>query len=461
MFFYQYQQELQQALLDEGLLIHLPRPGPFLLDPHDDIVESMPFAFFDDFFVPLVNDSPAGLLEDIQKTVACLISVGHRFGISINTSEAKTEAMIHLVGTTVKETLSALYTTSPPEAPRHLLGLVELHQSQHIGLVNSYKLLGVKAAPTLQSQRAQESQQRAASGRQAFRALSAGVFASGRLSKKDRTLVRSACIAARSLHGAGTWEEHTVSSPRASNAAQMAPFRRIGEAPLSDYAVRQKLGISTLDIAQAFQRLLHLARVLHHGPDWLWSLIQSQAGKQWRECVLLDLEFMAAVLHDKLADLGDPRGQWQRWQAFILGFPVMWKRLVKSFSAVAHSPRQQVPSPIVSWPCYKCGMTFKSSKALASQQARSHHKERLSGRYVKDGNCPFCGAFFSFILAGAPCTMLILAARLARFDCCHLLVLLTSQKIKLPWRASKTGSIMRLPRREVSGATQAHQLARL
>ena len=32
--------------------------------------------------------------------------------------------------------------------------------------------------------------------------------------------------------------------------------------------------------------------------------------------------------------------------------------------------------------------------AFASHQARSHHKERLSGRYVKDGNCPFCGAFF-------------------------------------------------------------------
>ena len=81
------------------------------MEPHDDIVEPMPFgtpAFFDDFFVPLVNVSPAGLLEDSQKTVACLISVGHRFGISINTSEGKTEAMIHLVGPTAKETLSAL-----------------------------------------------------------------------------------------------------------------------------------------------------------------------------------------------------------------------------------------------------------------------------------------------------------------------------------------------------------------
>ena len=67
----------------------------------------------------------------------------------------------------------------------------------------------------------------------------------------------------------------------------------------------KKLGIPTLDIAQAVQRLLHLARVLHHGPDWLWSLIQSQAGKQWRECVFLDLEFVAAVRHSKLADPAD------------------------------------------------------------------------------------------------------------------------------------------------------------
>ena len=141
-------------------------------------------AFSDDFFVPLVNDSPAGLLEDIQKAVACLVSVGHKFGISIDASEGKTEAMIHLVGPTAKDTLSALYTTRLPAAPRHSLGLLEQHQGQHIGLVHAYKHLGVKAAPTLQSQRAQESQHRAASARQAFRALSAGVFASGHLSKK-------------------------------------------------------------------------------------------------------------------------------------------------------------------------------------------------------------------------------------------------------------------------------------
>ena len=58
--FFQYQQELQQALFDEGLLIHLSTPGHFLLEPCDDFAESVPFgtpAFFDDFFVPLVNDS--------------------------------------------------------------------------------------------------------------------------------------------------------------------------------------------------------------------------------------------------------------------------------------------------------------------------------------------------------------------------------------------------------------------
>ena len=402
--FFQYQQELQQTLSDEGLLIHLPKPGPSLLEPCDDLTESVPFgtpAFFDDFFVPLVNDAPAGLLEDIQKTVACLISVGHRFGISINTSEGKTEAMIHLVGPTAKDTLSTLFTTRPPDAPRHLLGLLEFSQGQHIGLVSSYKHLGVKAAPTMQSQRAQECQHRAASARQAFRALSARVFASGRISKKDRTLVASTCIVTRALHGAGAWEEHTDSSRKTISAAYMAPFRRIvgtrfdlGEPPLSDLAVCQKLGIPTLNIAQAVHRLLYLARVLQHGPDWLWSLIQSHAGKQWRECVFSDLEFMAAVLRDKLADLGDPRGHWQRWQTFILGFPAVWKRLVKSFSAVARSPHQQVPSSTASWPCYECGMTFKTSKALACHQARSHQKERVSGRYVRDGNCPFCGAFF-------------------------------------------------------------------
>ena len=146
-----------------------------------------------------------------------------------------------------------------------------------------------------------------------------------------------------------------------------------------DYAVCRKLGIPTHDIDQAVHRLLHLSRV-QHVPDWLWSLIQSQAVRQWRECVSLDLEFMAAVLHDKLADLGDPRGQWQ----------------------------------------------------LSLLRCILPHSQ------------------------ACPCTILILAAKLARVVCCHLPVSLCSQMMKLPWRASKTGSTMQPPRPEVYGEMQVH-----
>ena len=95
------------------------------------------------------------------------------------------EAMIHLVGPTAKETLSALYTTRPPVVPRHLLGFFG---GTSMRLVNACKHLGVKAVPKLQSQRAQESQHRAPSARQTFRALSPGVFASFHLSKKRQFL---------------------------------------------------------------------------------------------------------------------------------------------------------------------------------------------------------------------------------------------------------------------------------
>ena len=108
---------------------------------------------------------------------------------------------------------------------------MKLHQGQHIGFVNSYRHLGVE-----KSQRAQESQHRAASARQAFRALSAGVFASGHLSKKRQDLGRiSLRCNALSPYGAGTWEEHTVSSRRAINAAyysarnQFERFRGVWE----------------------------------------------------------------------------------------------------------------------------------------------------------------------------------------------------------------------------------------
>ena len=111
----------------------------------------------------------------------------------------------------------------------------------------------VKAAPRMQSQREKESQHRAASARHAFRALSAGGLCLGPSQQKDRTLVaqpasqREPCMAQE--HGRNTLSARA----KTINAAKMASFRRIvstrfdsGEAPLSDYAVCQKLGIPTL-----------------------------------------------------------------------------------------------------------------------------------------------------------------------------------------------------------------------
>ena len=116
---------------------------------------------------------------------------------------------------------------------------------------------------------------------------------------------------------------------------------------------------------------------------------------------------------------------------------------MKSFSAVARSPRRQAPSSVASWPCYECEMTFKTSKALASHQARSHQKERLSGRYVKDGNCSFCGAFFH---------TRVRAMHHVDFGSKTCKARLLSSP-GLPGDDNKTGVITRLPRLVVFGAT--------
>ena len=66
----------------------------------------------------------------------------------------------------------------------------------------------------------------------------------------------------------------------------------------------------------------------------------------------------------------------------------------------------------------------------------------------------------SVTLVCVPCTMSILAAKLAKAVCCHHLVFLSSQRMKLPWRASRTDLITRLPRLAVHGAMQALQPVR-
>ena len=162
----------------------------------------------------------------------------------------------------------------------------------------------------------------------------------------------------------------------------------------SDAAVCSTLGIPGFDTAVAVQRLLLLGRIIRHGPQPLWSLLQSPSGAAWRKRVLQDCSDLAVALCPKLDALGCPTADWPDWQRFIWDYPQAWKRHVKEFSRCSVTAPEATPSPPRAFACSECTSRFPSQRALKAHQAAKHGRRRLSSSYIADGRCPFCTANF-------------------------------------------------------------------
>lgn len=168
---------------------------------------------------------------------------------------------------------------------------------------------------------------------------------------------------------------------------------------LTDLEVRKMVNEPSIDCCLAKARLNHLAAVLRAPSPPLRCLlaVRGPRGERlpWVDLVVQDMVALREFYPTKLAELGDPTVQWDRWRSFICGHPQAWKTFVKSFlyhDSVLDRPdaRARVQSRSACLPLHSCAVcaddgkhvAFPSQRALASHLRAKHGYRSKVKHYI-------------------------------------------------------------------------------
>ena len=243
-------------------------------------------------------------------------------------------------------------------------------------------------------------------------ALAKRVLCSHHIPRPTRTAVAQACVHSRLLRFVGTRPRPSKGLRLALYTEYMSPLRKImacgaraleGE-HVSDAQVRKELKVVHPEAACCADRLRIFGRIAAHAPVALRALLRGEGGLEWRREVVKDLAIMATLLAHKVAELGDPKVQPQRWEQFACEFPQAWKQLVRAFlkqalseqAFVASCARAQVDVSTAGadvepeWMCGLCGSCFATATSLAVHQNKKHGVCDPLRERVASTVCPFC-----------------------------------------------------------------------
>ena len=156
-----------------------------------------------------------------------------------------------------------------------------------------------------------------------------------------------------------------------------------------------------LQIAMAAARLLHLSRLLIVAPTAL--LILLDANRSWREMLRHDcipVWLQATFVSETLPH---PGGQMLLfWCDYATRSTRRWKHKVKAWarSHVAQAAWNDQPHPPTEGPshadlelqvpCYDCGLSFASHRALIAHSSAAHAAVSFASRFILDVYCPCC-----------------------------------------------------------------------
>jgi hypothetical protein len=212
----------------------------------------------------------------------------------------------------------------------------------------------------------------------------------------------------RLFYNAGTWptllqaqcKQLNCTYIRAVNAAAAVTFAQ-GVPSATTSEVLRITGQPPADVALRGKRLTYLPRLLMHAPTPLLVLLDS--APSWQQALMDDLEWLWAG-SPKVADMPPPSEQPLAWITLVREHPNEWTSIVQGMMrppsatgsghvepfpaspssdepALNHGADSQIPTE--TWPCYNCGASFDSRRALTSHATRAH------GRTSDASDCMF------------------------------------------------------------------------
>ena len=178
---------------------------------------------------------------------------------------------------------------------------------------------------------------------------------------------------------------------------------------MNDDQVRAALNVSSVSTVLRMRRLKYLAPLLSSDAHMLHSLLACRGTchdapvMPWCRLVCDDLKVMAAQLHHRLGNLGDPLENASEWSRLMVDFPHEWKSLVECLHDPPSCSSSGDPRPAcdLRFVCSLCESNgrraaFATSKALQSHARVKHGSRSFVKQFIgSDYRCPVCHNQFS------------------------------------------------------------------
>ncbi len=414
MFFLLVQCDLQTALAAAGLVSEFPLDpaAPFGQGCAATSVQLKPPTFMDDLVILLQDKRPARLLDMLTLAASILCATMAKFGLQVNLKAGKTEAIVCLAGTGYKLARARMWASIESEEGAEGVPVLPLSGGGKLRIVRRYKHLGIMASDSRSFE--PELAARLSAARSASAALAARLFASKHLDDRAKTVLASAVVESRALHGAGAWPALSAQQLQRTEAVLLRPFRRAmvaefpREAPhphVSNSSVRLRFRLVPLQIRLDVAKLRYALRIVLHGTLDLRALLQTVGGAAWRADLGLAMATMRQVLKPKLDYWPPPAGDGglQVWLQFIKDFPGAWVRYVKLYTQTAADFPSRAAAALRTFRgevddsesdneylCTVCLATFRHRGGLLTHQGRAHGRRCSAGEVVCSSECPVC-----------------------------------------------------------------------
>jgi len=273
-----------------------------------------------------------------------------------------------------------------------------------INVVDEYKHLGIWLS--LDGSQAKEALHRVALSMAAYTPLANRIFGSKNVAWSLRCLFAESLVFSRLLFNCHILvpSKHyivKVNSVYMRVVRKLIGQSRFGGGGLTDYEVRQRAGLASIDCVLMKRRLLYLQRIVQKAPGPLLALLAQRSDAKPIPWVGLVRNDMQCLWSRVATQLPDPQLHPKEWLAFVMSSDwsdavshLFFDSMLGDKIVVESTHRESLDT----WRCPHCPApdnlkNFISHKALASH-IRTMHKVRTEVRFFapESGKCMVCKA---------------------------------------------------------------------
>ena len=374
-------------------------------------------AWVDDIAMPVSCIEADSLDATLAQVMLIMHQVFNRFGLRLNLSKGKTEAVVHYRGPNAAQLRRARFL----EHFSHL----EVPGKEPLRIVTQYVHLGISFARDCDIKT--DVTTKIGKATAAYRSLHRPLFGNKRIPIAIRLKLLESLVLPILFYGAGSWPLLPMQLCTHLSAVITRWQRQIigngywKEGSLSDQALRALWKIPELALRLAKHRLLFLLQLRHHGPAILWDCLTAEDGStscSWLTAVRQALQWFFSMQNDEcIPDLTcESIVRWafeapatmpksirravhrHLMQEFTAHQVVQAHRDLKSmclsYGVVFENVTVSQASPLISFDCSECCKSFSTVQGLNAHRWKQHQTISIERQFVFSSTCLCCHRCF-------------------------------------------------------------------